>query len=193
MKPAAFLDRDGVICKYVDHLHRLEDFELCNRAGDAIHALNEAGYYVFVITNQPMIGKGLLTLDGLSVIHKKMETDLLIKGATLDAIQFCPHAPGGTISPWNTDCDCRKPKTGMIKTLTQTYSVDMKNSFLVGDTWRDIECARTLNLFSYGVRGGAGFPYPKGSPHFSVKADVFVDSLWEATQHWLQLNRNRRN
>lgn len=187
MKPAAFLDRDGVICEYVDHLHRVEDFQLREKSGEAIRALNEAGYWVFVMTNQPMIGKGLLTHEGLAVIHNRMHTDLQQYGAHLDAVEFCPHSPGGSIAPWNADCDCRKPKPGMIQKLCREFSVDLKNSFVVGDTWRDIQCAQTLNLPNYGVRGGAGFPYPETSKHASIHPNHLVDSLWEAVQHRLNL------
>ena len=185
MKPAAFLDRDGVICEYVDNIHLVEDFKLRPFVGQAIRLLNEAGYWVFVITNQPMLGKGILTQEGLELIHSKMHAELALLGAKLDGVQYCPHFPGGPVSPWNTDCDCRKPKTGMIEAHCKHNSVDLENSFIAGDTWRDILCAQTLKLFSYGIRGGAGFPYPEGNQYSEIKADLFVDSLYEAVQHRL--------
>lgn len=187
MKPAAFLDRDGVICEYVDSLHRLEDFKLRHQTGAAIRALNEAGYWVFVMTNQPMIGKGILTMEGLEQIHAKMHQQLREEGAHLDAVQFCPHSPGGSVAPWNIDCACRKPKTGMIENLCREFPVDLSKSFVVGDTWRDIQCAQSMKLFSYGVRGGAGFPYPSTSSHAHIKADLFVDSLWDAVHNRLRM------
>ncbi len=186
MKPAAFLDRDGVICEYVDHLHRAEDFKLRPQVGDAIQELNKAGYWVFVMTNQPMIAKGLLTPRGLDEIHQKMHLDLARFGAHLDSIQFCPHSKDGSVAPWNVECECRKPKTGMIETLRRDFQVDMEKSFLAGDTWRDIQCAQAMKLFSYGLRGGAGFPYPETSPYYEIGPDRLVNSLWEAVQLHLQ-------
>lgn len=184
-KPAAFLDRDGVLCDYVDHLHRIEDFRLRTGVGEAVLKLNEAGFWVFVITNQPMIGKGLLTLDGLEQIHGKMQRDIKSQGARLDAIQFCPHSPGGPIEAWNKECSCRKPKTGMIDELLRSFPVDLTQSFLAGDTWRDIECAKSAGLKSYGITGGAGFPYPDHHPHQSSQPDRLVGSLLEAVEFHL--------
>jgi len=186
MKPAAFLDRDGVICEYVDYLHQTEQLKLRPQVGSAIKLLNDHGYWVFVITNQPMIAKGLLNHQGLAEIHDKMQLDLLHWGAKLDAIEFCPHSPDG-LPPWNKDCDCRKPKTGMIEKLCQSFAVDLKRSFLVGDTWRDIECAKALSLFSYGLKGGAGFPYPESSPYSQCKPNLITNSLFEAITHKLAL------
>lgn len=181
-KPAAFLDRDGVICEYVDYLHKLSDFKLRTKVGEAIRLLNENGFWVFVITNQPMIAKGFLNLQELSEIHSHMQLELSHYGAKIDAIEFCPHSTEGTIAPWNTHCQCRKPKTGMLEKLCSSYSVDLKKSFLVGDTWRDIECAKAMSIYSYGVKGGAGFPYSDSSSHKGTKPNLFVDSLFEATQ-----------
>lgn len=190
MRPAAFLDRDGVICEYVDHLHRIEDFQLRPQVGEAILSLNKAGFWVFVVTNQPMIAKGFLTPVDLEGIHQKMQTELKFFGASLDAIEFCPHSAEGTVAPWNTTCQCRKPKTGMLEKLCKAFSVNLEKSFLVGDTWRDIQCAQNMNLFSYGLRGGAGFPYAETSPHQSVKPNVMANSLWEAAQHRLKKGNN---
>jgi D-glycero-D-manno-heptose 1,7-bisphosphate phosphatase len=187
MRPAAFLDRDGVICEYVDSLHRVEDFRLRPDVGTAIQLLNKAQYWVFVITNQPMIGKGILTMDGLAIIHEKMVSLLQAQHAYLDSIQFCPHSPGGKVAPWNNDCLCRKPKTGMIDRLCEDFSVDLSQSILVGDTWRDVQCGQAKKLFSYGVQGGAGFPYSENSPHAETKADMTVPSLLAAVQHRLRI------
>lgn len=185
-KPAAFLDRDGVICEYVDYLHKVEDFKLRSQVGAAIRLLNENNFWVFVITNQPMIAKGLMTLEDLNTLHNKMKTELTQFGAQLDDIMFCPHSPDGTLRPWNTHCQCRKPQTGMIEQLLKKYQIDLKNSLLIGDTWRDIECAKKINIKSFGVMGGAGFPYPQDSTHFQTKPDFLVSSLYEAVNTHLQ-------
>lgn len=189
-KPAAFLDRDGVICEYVDNLHKLSDFKLRPQVGEAIKLLNDNGFFVFVITNQPMIAKGLLSLQELSEIHSQMQSELALHGAHLDAIEFCPHSPEGTISPWNVHCLCRKPKTGMVEKLCASYQVDLTKSFLAGDTWRDIECAQSLSLYNYGIKGGAGFPYADSSSYKDVKPNLLVSSLLEAVQTHLKKKSN---
>lgn len=181
IKPAAFLDRDGVICEYVDSLHRPEDFQLRPQVGEAIRQLNTQGFWVFVITNQPMIANGLLTLDGLEIIHQKMHQKLALDNAKLDAVQFCPHSPSGVVPPWNQDCPCRKPKTGMIEALISAYPIDLKRSFVAGDTWRDAQCAQNLGLTAYGITGGAGFPYSPDSPYHTDQ--LCFSSLWDAVQH----------
>jgi D-glycero-D-manno-heptose 1,7-bisphosphate phosphatase len=169
----------------VDHLHRIEDFKLRPNVGEAIRQLNGAGFWVFVITNQPMIAKGLLTIEGLEQIHHRMVDELSHLGACIDSIQFCPHSPGGIIEPWNLDCGCRKPKAGMIEKLCQAFPIDLKRSFVAGDTWRDVQLAQSLNLFNYGVTGGAGFPYPPDHPQHAVKPNLIVDSLLMAVNHRL--------
>lgn len=185
-KPAAFLDRDGVICEYVDHLHKLSDFKLRPQVGEAIKLLNDNGFFVFVITNQPMIAKGLLSLQELSEIHSQMQLELAHYGARLDAIEFCPHSPEGIVSPWNVPCQCRKPKAGMIEKLCSSYPIDLNKSFLAGDTWRDIECAKAMSLYSYGVKGGAGFPYSDSSFYKDIKPNLLTHSLLEAVETHLK-------
>lgn len=181
-KPAAFLDRDGVICEYVDLLHKKEDLTLRPGVGAAIRKLNEAGYWVFVVTNQPMLAKGLLTEEGLATIHEKMILELQKEGAQLDAIEYCPHLATGSTPPWNRDCDCRKPSPGMIDRLLARFAVDLERSFLVGDTWRDIQCAQTKGLKNYALLGGGGFYYPPESPHAQLVPDFFSDSLGKVVE-----------
>lgn len=188
MKPAAFLDRDGVVCDYVDYLHKIEDFRIRAGSPEAIKKLNEAGFLVFVVTNQPMIAKGLLTIDELDSIHQKMTSDLKQFGAKLDAIKYCPHSSEGTKPPWNTDCTCRKPKTGMLEQLSEDFAIDLSKSFFVGDTWRDIQCAHNFNIIGYGLTGGAGFPYSPEHPKFSIKPTRTFDSLNDAVTYHLNKN-----
>jgi D-glycero-D-manno-heptose 1,7-bisphosphate phosphatase len=185
VKPAAFLDRDGVVCNYVDYLHKIEDFQIRPNSPEAIKKLNEAGFLVFVVTNQPMVAKGLLTIEELNKIHIKMIADLKQSGAKLDAVQFCPHSLDGIVAPWNIECECRKPKTGMLKQLTKDFPIDLDKSFFVGDTWRDIQCAQNFNLTSYGLTGGAGFPYDQNHPKSSVKPSRIFDSLIEVVDYHL--------
>ena len=140
---AVFLDRDGVINRYVGFLTDISDFELIPGAAEAISLLNRAGLLVVVVTNQPVIARGDITIEQLEMIHCKMETLLGEMGAYVDGIYFCPHHPDagfkGEIKELKTDCDCRKPKPGMLLRAAEDYNIDLSKSWMIGDEKRDIE------------------------------------------------------
>lgn len=140
---AVFIDRDGTINKYVGFLQNIDKFELIPNVADAIRKINESGYLAIVITNQPVLARGELTFDELNEIHNKMETLLGNNGAYLDAIYFCPHHPHkgykGERPELKIDCNCRKPKPGMILKAAEDFNIDLSNSWMVGDRENDIQ------------------------------------------------------
>lgn len=140
---AIFLDRDGVINKYVGFLKDIDDFELLPGVAEAIRHINDSGYLCIVVSNQPVIARGQITVGELDMIHKKMETLLGNEGAYLDAIYYCPHHPDkgfeGEIPELKIDCDCRKPKPGMLLKAAGQYNIDLSQSWMIGDSWRDIK------------------------------------------------------
>ena len=184
-RPAAFFDRDGVICEFVDELARLDQFKFRMGVAEAIRKLNEANYWVFVATNQPNIAKEKMTWAALQEIHLHMQNELLKQGARIDHIYFCPHRTGGTLKEFSFDCECRKPKSGMLKEAAKEYSIEKARSFMIGDTWRDVECAKGFGITSLGVLGGAGFPYIPEEPEFKHKPDRLFQNPLEATEWWL--------
>ena len=139
---AIFLDRDGTINKYVGFLKNIGDFELMNGVAEAIKSINSSGYLAIVVTNQPVIARGEVTYNQLDEIHNKMETLLGNEGAYLDAIYFCPHHPHsgyeGEIPELKIDCDCRKPKPGMLFKAAKDYNIDLSQSFMIGDDENDV-------------------------------------------------------
>lgn len=139
---AVFLDRDGVINKYVGFLRNINDFELLDGVSKAIRKINESGYLAIVVTNQPVIARGEVSFAELTEIHNKMETLLGEDGAYLDAIYFCPHHPDkgfdGEIPELKFDCDCRKPKPGMLIKAAKEFNIDLTKSWMVGDSDSDI-------------------------------------------------------
>ena len=139
---AIFLDRDGTINKYVGFLRNIEDFELLPDVGKAIKQINESGYLAIVVTNQPVIARGEVTIEQLQEIHNKMETLLGQAGAYLDAIYYCPHHPDkgfeGEIEKLKFDCECRKPKAGMLFKAAKEYHIDLSQSWMIGDGENDI-------------------------------------------------------
>lgn len=139
---AIFLDRDGTINKYVGFLRNIDDFELIDGVSEAIKKINEAGYLAVVITNQPVIARGEVSYSELDMIHNKMETLLGKYGCYVDAIYYCPHHPDkgfdGEVPELKFDCECRKPKPGMIFEAASDYNIDLEKSWMIGDSRSDI-------------------------------------------------------
>ena len=139
---AIFLDRDGTINKYMGFVRNPEEFELIDGVAETIKKINDSGYLVIVITNQPVIARGEVTVEELETIHNKMETELGEKGAYVDAIYYCPHHPHkgyeGEIKELKIDCDCRKPKPGLILQAAKKYNINLKKSWMIGDSEIDI-------------------------------------------------------
>lgn len=140
---AVFLDRDGTINKYVGFLRKIDDFELIDGVAEAVRRINESGYLAIVVTNQPVIARGEVSFEELEEIHNKMETLLGEKGAYVDAIYYCPHHPHkgyeGERPELKIECECRKPKPGMLFKAAQEFNIDLKNSWMVGDSENDIK------------------------------------------------------
>lgn len=144
---AVFLDRDGTINQYAGFLKNMEDFTLIDGAAEAIRLINRSGYLAIVVTNQPVIARGDVTWKQLDEIHRKMETLLGEKGAYVDDIFVCPHHPdrgfAGEIPAYKIDCDCRKPKPGLLFQAAEKYNIDLSASWMIGDSARDVEAGRT--------------------------------------------------
>lgn len=140
---AVFLDRDGTINKLNGFITKPEAFKLIDGAAEAIRKINNAGYLAIVITNQPVIARGEASLEELDLIHRKMETELGKAGAYVDDIFFCPHHPDkgfpGERPEYKIDCECRKPKPGMIFQAAKKYNINLAQSYMVGDDGRDVE------------------------------------------------------
>ena len=138
-----FLDRDGTINKYVGFLHNIDDFELIEGVSEAIRKINQSGYLAIVVTNQPVIARGEVTWDELHEIHRKMETLLGKDGAYIDGIYICPHHPDkgfeGERPEYKFDCDCRKPKPGLLLQAAKDFNIDLSQSIMIGDSERDVE------------------------------------------------------
>lgn len=139
---AIFLDRDGTINKYVGFLRDINDFELIPGVSECIRMINESGFLAIVITNQPVIARGEVTVEELDEIHKKMVTELGKRGAYIDALYYCPHHPDrgykGEIRELKIDCECRKPKPGLIYKAAKDFNIDLSKSYMIGDSESDV-------------------------------------------------------
>lgn len=158
---AIFLDRDGTINKYVGFLRNIDEFELLPGVAEAVKLINDSGYLAIVITNQPVIARGEVTVPELEMIHYKMETLLGAEGAYVDKLYYCPHHPDkgfeGEVAQLKFDCDCRKPKPGMILRAAQDFNINLEESWMIGDGENDIKAGEIAGcrtaLISEGFEG----------------------------------------
>ena len=143
---AFFIDRDGTINKYIGYLRHPNEFELLPEVGEAIRKINLSGYLAIVVTNQPVVARGEVTEEELQIIHNKMETLLGKKGAYLDGIYYCPHHPDkgfdGEIKELKIECECRKPRPGMLMQAAKDFNIDLAASWMIGDGDNDIKAGR---------------------------------------------------
>ena len=147
---AIFFDRDGTINKYVGFLRNIDDFELIEGVAEAIKLINQSGYLAIVVTNQPVIARGEVTWEELNEIHKKMATLLGKEGAYVDGIYICPHHPDkgfeGERPEYKIDCDCRKPKPGLLLQAAKDFNIDLSESYMIGDSHRDVEAGENAGV-----------------------------------------------
>ncbi|SEP97583.1 D,D-heptose 1,7-bisphosphate phosphatase [Lachnospiraceae bacterium RM5] len=149
---AIFLDRDGTLNVYKGFITNYNDIELIEGVAKAIKKINEMGYLAIVITNQPVIARGDCTLEELEKINNKLETELGLAGAYLDDIFFCPHHPdkgfSGERPEYKIQCNCRKPNNGLILQAKEKYNIDLSESYMVGDSFVDIELGEKVGCKS---------------------------------------------
>lgn len=154
---AVFLDRDGTINKYVGFLRDIDDFQLIPGISDAVKMINSSGYLCIVVTNQPVIARGELTVKELDEIHKKLETELGLEGAYVDGLYYCPHHPhkgyDGEVVELKIDCDCRKPKPGMLLNAAVDFNIDLVSSYMIGDGENDVKAGINAGCKSILVNG----------------------------------------
>lgn len=141
MNRAIFLDRDGTINIDTINLHKIEDWIWIDGAKDAIKLCNDSGYLVIVVTNQSGVARNLFTLDDVNRVHNFVQGELYKIGARIDAFYICPHVDDGTgkVEQYSIECDCRKPKPGMILQACKDFDIDVSQSYLIGDKQRDCD------------------------------------------------------
>ena len=183
-----FLDRDGTLNQYKGLITQDEDFILEKNAALAVKAINKSGYLAIVATNQPVVARGLCSIEDVRQIHRKLATLLGQEGSYLDDIFFCPHHPDNGYPEENPEykipCRCRKPGIGMIQEAAERYNIDLTSSWIIGDTTTDIQTGKNAGLRTALVLTGEG-----GKDHkFQVEPDLTCNDIFEAVTRILEDN-----
>ncbi|MCF7834538.1 HAD-IIIA family hydrolase [Candidatus Gracilibacteria bacterium] len=178
---AIFIDRDGVINEEVDNLSDINDLNILPGVGEGLKNINKSEYLSIVVTNQPMIAKGFLKESELDEIHKKLEWEIGKEGSYIDDIYYCPHHPDkgfeGEIPELKIECECRKPKTGMIKEAIEKYNINPDKSFIIGDSTTDIQTGINTGLKTILVRTG----YAGDDGKYKCEPDFIFTDFKEAS------------
>ena len=154
-KPAVFLDRDGTLNQDTGYTSRIEDFHWLDGAKAAIKKLNDAGYLVFLVSNQSGIARGYYDHAAVDRLHQWMQDDLAASGAHFDDIRCCQHHPEGIVPELAVSCDCRKPKPGMLQSLIKQWQPDLDNSFMLGDAERDAQAGKAAGVTGKKISPGS--------------------------------------
>lgn len=157
MRPAVFLDRDGVITEDPPHYaHRIDQLAIIPGSAEAIRLLNNHGYLVIVVTNQSGVGRGMFREEDVHLFHYEMKKRLAEESARIDAIYYCPHHPEAIVPEYRMMCGCRKPGPGMLIAAKEEFGISFENSLLVGDKWTDIEAGNSVGCKTILVLTGHG-------------------------------------
>jgi D-glycero-D-manno-heptose 1,7-bisphosphate phosphatase len=193
MKPAFFLDRDGTVCTEIGYVNHPSRLELLPRSAAAIRRARTAGFACVLVTNQAGVARGYFSEDRIPETHARLATLLAAEGTMLDGIYYCPHHPRAGEPPYRADCDCRKPRPGMIQKAARELGLDVAASFVVGDKISDVEMAKTLGATGILVRTGYGLGEEAYRQEFwPVRPDFIADDLLAAVEWGLAHRPARR-
>ncbi|MDQ3668196.1 MAG: HAD family hydrolase [Acidobacteriota bacterium] len=156
MHRAVFIDRDGTISEEVGYINHASRFRVFPYSAAAIKLLNDSGWLAIVVTNQAGVARGYFAEDMIQNIHESLKQEMAATDARIDAIYYCAHHPSVGDPPYRLDCDCRKPKPGLIRRAAEEFDIDLAESWVVGDRYGDIELARNAGVNSAFVMSGYG-------------------------------------
>jgi D-glycero-D-manno-heptose 1,7-bisphosphate phosphatase len=183
---AVFIDRDGTISEEVGYVNHPSRYRVFPFAAAAIKLLNEAGRLAVLVTNQAGVARGYFKEDVIAAVHDLLARELERNGARLDAVYYCPHHPSVGEPPYRADCDCRKPKPGLITRAAADLDIDLAGSWMIGDRYGDVELARNAGTRSALVLTGYGrgeFEYQRDA--WRHEPDLIAENLLEAVREIL--------
>ena len=178
---AVFIDRDGTISEEVGYINHPSRFRLFPYSATAIKLLNDRNWLAIVITNQAGVARGYFSEAMIQTVHEKLRQDLETGGAKLDAIYYCAHHPSVGAAPYRRDCDCRKPKPGLVHRAAEDLNIDLTASWMVGDRYSDIEMAHNAGVRSAFVMSGYGRgEWEQQRSEWKQQPDLVAEDLLEA-------------
>jgi len=182
LRPAVFLDRDGVVIEDSHYLGDATHVRLVPGAAESIAALNRAGWVVVVVTNQSGVARGLFPLASVDEVHERIGALLRERGASIDAFQFCPHHPEAEIAQFRLECQCRKPKPGMLHRAGKERGLDLGASWMIGDRPSDLQAGAAAGCRTVLVRTGYGTlvnedELDRAALHLELVADDLADAV----------------
>jgi len=182
-RPAAFIDRDGVINAELHYVHRIEDFHVLPGVYDGLRALARAGFALVVVTNQAGIAKGLYDQAAFERLTDHMRAQMAAEGITLEAVYHCPHHPAGSVAAYTVECDCRKPAPGMLLQAAREHGLDLARSVMIGDKPSDTQAGRAAGVaLTVLVESGHVLPDDAASHADHRCADLRQAAAWIAGQ-----------
>jgi D-glycero-D-manno-heptose 1,7-bisphosphate phosphatase len=188
---AVFLDRDGTVNEEVGYLRDLEKFKLIPGAATAIRRLNEAGLPVVLVTNQSGVARGYFPESLVHDAHERLDAMLRAEGARLDGVYYCPHHPTAGNSSYTVVCDCRKPATGLLDRAARDLNLDLRQSFMVGDKWSDVELGQRAGARTILVRTGFAADDPGNVRPDHVRDPNFIARDLATAVEWILKNNGR--
>ena len=180
---AVFIDRDGTISEEVGYVNHPSRYRVFPYSAEAVRTLNEAGWLAILVTNQAGVARGYFAEEMIGSVHNLLRQELERGGARLDAIYYCPHHPSVGDAPYRLDCDCRKPRPGLIHRAAEDFEIDLARSWMVGDRYGDMELAHNAGVRAAFVLSG----YGRGEYEFQRAAwrrepDLVAEDLLEAAR-----------
>ncbi len=182
-RPALFVDRDGTINEEVDFLTNPDHLHILPGSVEALRTAMQMGFRIVVMTNQSGVARGFLSERRLLEIHAALTQRMKLEGVVIDAIYYCPHHPDLGIPPYRVDCDCRKPKPGMIERGARELGIDLRTSFVIGDRMIDIQAGNALGIPSILVLTGYGEAEIELCRSNNVPVAHVAPDLREAVEH----------
>ncbi len=191
MRPAIFLDRDGTINEEMGYINHPDRFIIFPYVVPSVKIFNELGYVVVVVTNQSGIARGYFPESLVKILHQRMIEIVEDSGAKIDAVYYCPHHPSEGLTEYRINCDCRKPKPGMIVQAQKDLNLDLSASYMIGDRYKDIKFAKKLGIKAGMVLTGYGrgeYEYQRES--WEYQPDLIANNLLEMAEMIRTIEKN---
>ena len=181
---AVFIDRDGTISEEVGYVNHVSRYRVFPFAAEAVRALHAAGWLAVLVTNQAGVARGYFAEEVIEQVHGVLAAELEKGGARLDAVYYCPHHPSVGEPPYRLDCDCRKPRPGLIHEAARRFRLDLAGCWMVGDRYSDVVLARNAGVRSAFVLTGYGRgEYEYQRQGWQHQPDLVAENLLEAVRN----------